>query len=129
MCERVEPAADLVVRETVDERGGVRRISLSLSRATADGTCEGTYGERRCEQRLIAEQLGRIDRPVRPGAHRVVVAVVEAVTDELDHELDPLRGSGVSELGERGLEVGVRLVVPAEEVLDARARSGEADAQ
>ena len=33
------------------------------------------------------------------------------------------------ELGERSLEVGVRLVVPAEKVLDARAGGGEADAQ
>ncbi len=61
---------------------------LSLGRATPNRTCEGTSGERRCEQRLIAEQLGRIDRPARPSAHRVVVAVVEAVTDELDHQFD-----------------------------------------
>ena len=40
-----------------------------------------------------------------------------------------MRGVGVSELGERGLEVGVRLLVAAEEVLDARARGGEPDAQ
>ena len=33
------------------------------------------------------------------------------------------------EVGERGLEVGVRIVVLAEEVLDARAGGGEADAQ
>ncbi len=129
MRERVEPTADFVVRETVNEHGGVGGISQPLSRATPNRTCEGTSSERRCEQRLIAEQLGRVDRPASPGPHRVVVAAVEAVTDELDHQLDTFRGSGVSELGERSLEVGVRLVVPAEEVLDARTRSGEADAQ
>ena len=129
MREGVEPTAELVVRETVDERGGFGAICLSLRRATANRAREGTYGERRCDQRLVAEQRCRIDRAARPGAHRVVVAVVEAVADELDHEFDALRGGGVSELGERGLEVGVRLLVPAEEVLDARAGSGEADAQ
>ena len=55
--------------------------------------------------------------------------MVEAVAGELDHELDSLRGVGISELGERGLQVVVRLSVAAEEVLDARARGGEAHAQ
>ena len=129
MRKGVEPNAELVVRETVDERGGVCGISQPLGRATPNRTCEDTSGERRCEQRLIAEQLGRIDRSARPSAHRVVVAVVEAVTDELYHQFDAERGRGVLELGEGGLEVGVRLVVPAEEVLDARAGNGEADVQ
>ena len=129
MRKRVEPSAELVVRETVDERGGFGAKCLSVYRASGHRTREGAYRERRRDQRLVVEQFGRIDRPARPGAHRVVVAVVEAVAGELDHELDALRGVGVSELGERALEVGVRLHVPAEKMLDARARSGEADAQ
>ena len=55
--------------------------------------------------------------------------MVEAVAGEFDHELDALARVGISELGERALEVGVRLLVAAEQVLDARAGSGEADAQ
>ena len=41
----------------------------------------------------------------------------------------PCAEARVLELGERGLEVGVRVLVLAEEVLDARAGGGEADAQ
>ncbi len=129
MRKGVEPTLQLVVRDSVDERGGFGAICLSLCRATTHRAREGAYRERRCDQRLVAERLGRIDRPGRPGAHGFVVAAVEAVAGELDHELHALRGVGVPELGERRLEVGVRLLVPAEKVLDARARGGEADAQ
>ena len=92
-------ACDLVVFETVDECGGLGGVAQSLGGATAHGAREGTSGEGGCEQRPVAEQLGGLDRSLGPGAHRVVVAEVEAVADELDHELDPLRGGRISELG------------------------------
>ena len=129
MRERVEATNELVVRESVDELGGFGAICLSLGRAAAHGAGESTYGLRGSDQRLVVEQRRGIDSPVRPGVHRVVVPAVEAVAGQLDHELDALFGAGVAETGERSLEVGVRLVVAAEEVLDARARDGEADTQ
>src|SRR3954447_16080912 len=118
MRKRVKPTAERVVRETVDQCRGFSGIGDSLRRATADSACKRTCGERGGDQRLLVEQRCRIDRAARPRAHRVVVAVVEAVADELDHELDALCRGGISETGERGLEVDVRLVVPSEEVLD-----------
>ena len=56
MRKGVEPTAEIVVRETVDERCGFGAICLPLCRATAHCAREGTYGERRCDQRLVAER-------------------------------------------------------------------------
>ena len=129
MGERVEATAQLVVGQLVDELRGFGAICLPLRRSTADRTGQGADSERRGDQRSVAQLRRRIDCASRPGAHRVVVPAVEAVAGKLDHELGPLRGVRIPELGEGGLEVGVRLLVTAEKVLDAGACGGEPDAQ
>ena len=81
------------------------------------------------DERLVAQRRRRVGRASRPIAHRVELRPVHAADRELDHQRDSLRRAGIVELGKRALEPGNRLLLPAEEVLDAGARDDEPDAQ
>ena len=59
-------------------------------------------------------------------SHRVVVHRGKAVHRELDHQRRGLRRVAVRQLRERRLQARVRRLVPAEQMLDARAGSREA---
>ena len=66
---------------------------------------DGAHAERRGDERPVAKRRRRLRRTRRPVAHRVVLAPVQAVDRELDHERDglgePGRSSSASALSSR----------------------------
>ena len=116
----VEPRAQLLVGQRVDERGGVPAVAVGFGDGSGAGARQGERRGGGRGQGRVVERVRAVPCAHRPSVHRLVPHPVEGVCRELQHERDPLRRV-VPELAQGAGEALVRLVVPAEQTLDPRA--------
>jgi hypothetical protein len=119
--ERVGPGAQLVVGQAIDESDRLLAVPQRGGGRPLQRLGERESGRCTCAQRRIAELAGDVQRGPRallgrPRRHRV-----ERVDRELDAERGGARTRAVRQLLPCPLETGVRVVVPAEPVLDGGA--------
>jgi hypothetical protein len=91
MCERAQPPCHFLVREFVNELGRVITVRLRLFAVAGHRAAPGSDSERCSEQGAVTEQCRCGHGALCPTAHRLVIAGVEPVDAELDHQLDGLR--------------------------------------
>ncbi len=127
--QRVEAPGQLVVADLVNQRGRLLTMIPRLGDDARERARDGAHAERRGHERPVAQRRRRLLRTRRPVAHRVVLAPVEGVDRELDHERDGLGRAGIAELGKGALQMGPGLLMAPEQVFDGGARRDEPDAQ
>ena len=115
----VEAKGEFGVVQVVDQGRRLRQVRLASSVAPLAARAEREHGDRRRDERPVAERPGGAERSLGPLAHPLVVHAEEAIHRELDHERGGLGRARVGEAAHGAREAGVRLVVAAEEVLHA----------
>ena len=126
---RVEAHHELVVGQRVEQLRGAHPRRLGGRGVAAVVLGEAQQPARQRLQAPVLEPLGGLQRPRRPVAHGVEVAVVERVGRELGVERGHRRLVAVAQRLERGQQAGVGGGVAAEQVLTRRAGRDQAHAQ
>ncbi len=121
----VEAKREFVIVQVRDEGRRLRAMRLGLRGGSVGRAGEREHRDGGRGQRPVAERPCGAQRSLGPLAHPPVVHAEEAVHRELDHQRRRLGRRRVGKAVHRADEPGVRLLVAAEQVLDAGARRRE----
>ncbi len=125
---RLEADGELGVGHGVDQGSRSSAMDRGLVHHLRECAGESDRGRRRCGQRPVLQRLRDLERALTPFARLAVLLPEVGAEREVDHERPGLQRRRVVEVLERAQQPGVRLLVPAEQLLHAGAGSREGDA-
>ena len=118
----VDAGGELLVRHGGDEGSRLVVGGLRLADAAGDRVTEREHRGGGRDQRALAQLTRRSERARRPVADRFGFRAEQRVDRELDHEGDRVGRRRIRELVQTRDQARVRLLVTAEQALDAGAR-------